>query len=107
MNYKKMYFKFMNEHYDISENCFHMLITLRDLWNKTEHLPYLGEAIHQYLVRLRKEYPAVYAVSIIDFPDFEPYVEAGYDAEGFMFLQPRPHGRFANQLYQKQIGRGT
>lgn len=107
MDYETLYNQLLDDDFDIAANCFDLMMTLRNAWNKKDFEPFQGAATHQYLVRLRKEYPAVYAISIIDFPDFEPYVEAGVDAEGFTFLQPLPYGKFAERLYQTQIGRGS
>ena len=71
MDYETLYNQLLDDDFDIAANCFDLMMTLRNAWNKKDFEPFQGAATHQYLVRLRKEYPAVYAISIIDFPDFE------------------------------------
>jgi len=70
----------------IDDNEFGLIDELHHAYYDGEYVNGLGECIHQYLVRLHKEYPAVYAITIAQFPDFEKYLDRYVDPEGYQFL---------------------
>jgi len=67
---------------------------LKRLYTEKKDIPYLNECIHQLLLRLRVDYPAVYAITSHMFPKFEANVKSTKDPEGFTYLMPVYHGPY-------------
>lgn len=75
---------------------------LKNRYREGGYVDYLGECIHMYLVRMRTESPAAYAMISHFFPEFESYIESAIDPEGFTFLKPKYHGSYDDFLAKKR-----
>ena len=61
-------------------------------WNP--YLPKFKDCVYQYLVRLKKDYPEVYATTVGRYPFSElfPYVESGQSVDEYVSLRPKYFG---------------
>ena len=100
---KELMKTFRDPNYDIAENGFHMIDELRHYLKRhpKERLK-MTPCVHQYLLRLRKEYPCVYAITIGHFPEFEEIIERGIDPFGYMVLLPTPHGPYSDFIVERR-----
>lgn len=78
----------------IRKTGFGFIDELYHLMDSDEEIPYLNECIHQLLLRLRVEYPAVYEITAHKFPQFKDAVKSAVDPDGFTYLIPVYNGPY-------------
>lgn len=95
--YWYMYPIIANDAFDLSANGtgFSLLTAFKNLKKSGPITENADRCIRMYLLRLRKEYPAVYA-TCPGFPEYDKIVLSGTDPDGFTHLLPRYHGCYDN-----------
>jgi len=93
-----------NPDVDISENGWHIIEIVKQI-REQQRGPLIDEITQQMLLRVMKDSPHVYAISVGQFPEFEGvhdfWKENGYhDTDGFIWLVPEPYGPFIEEKFK-------
>lgn len=102
MTTKELYNVIMSDQFEIGTDGFRLIDELKREYCK-HPTDKLGACVHAYLLRLRREFPCVYAITIGQFPNFEPFIDQAKDPEGYQVLLPKAFGPYADWLYDRQM----